>query len=100
MLRASSSVSPALLATYRSYSADPMKYFLLVYHQPSGRLDLEEEYSDAARQAALDRRFELEHLYRTAPDYEVVLLGARSKEDLVQTHARYFKSVRELARSA
>ena len=77
-----------------------MKYFLLVYHQPSGRLELEEEYSDAARAAALDRRFELEREYRTSPEYEVVLLGARSKADLVQTHARYFKSVRELAASA
>ena len=77
-----------------------MKYFLLVYHQPTGRLDLEEEYSDAARFAALDRRFELERTYRTQPEFEVVLLGARSKDDLMQTHARYFKSVRELAASA
>lgn len=77
-----------------------MKYFLLVYHQPTGRLALEEEYSDPARDAALDRRFELERKYRMSPEFEVVLLGARSKEDLIQTHARYFKSVRELAASA
>jgi hypothetical protein len=77
-----------------------MKYFLLVYHQPTGRLELEEEFSDAARLAALDRRFELEREYRTSPEFEVVLLGARSKDDLIQTHARYFKSVGELAASA
>lgn len=77
-----------------------MKYFLLVYHQPSGRLEHEEEFSDAARGAALERRFELERQYRTTPEFEVVLLGARTKKDLLQTHARYFKSVRELAASA
>ena len=77
-----------------------MKYYLLVYHQPTGRLELEEEYSDVARSAALDRRFELERTYRTSPEFEVVLLGARSKSDLIQTHARYFKSVQELAASA
>lgn len=74
-----------------------MKYFLLVYDQRSGLIQPIREFPGSAVEQALERRFELERDYRDQPDIEVVVLSARSTEDLGRTHARYFKSVRELA---
>jgi hypothetical protein len=42
----------------------------------------------------------LEREHRLEPHIEVVLLGARSEDVLKRTHARYFKTVRELVDSA
>jgi len=47
-----------------------------------------------------ERRFALEREHRLEPHIEVVLLGARSEDVLKRTHARYFKTVRELVDSA
>ena len=74
-----------------------MKYFVLVYKQMSGALQVFEEFPEGAGHEALDRRFELELEYRNNPDAEVVVLGADSRSDLEKTHARYFKNLRELA---
>ena len=72
-----------------------MNYFLLIYNQRSGDLEVE-EFAQAA-DAALDRRFELERENRDRPEVEVVVLSAQSLEALERTHARYFKNVRQLA---
>ncbi len=76
-----------------------MPQFLIVYDQLTGAVELS-EYADDARVEALERRFALEREHRLEPHIEVVLLGARSEEVLRRTHARYFKSVRELVDSA
>ena len=76
-----------------------MPQFLVVYNQLTGDVQLS-EYPDEARAEALQRRFALEREHRLEPHIEVVLLGARSEDVLRRTHARYFKSVRELAESA
>jgi hypothetical protein len=76
-----------------------MKYFLLVYDQRNQRvLDVENYGEDGA--AALARRFELDRQYAAEPAIEVVLLSAESEAALSRTHARYFKSVGELAEAA
>lgn len=76
-----------------------MPQFLIVYNQQTGDVELT-PYTDDQRDAARDHRFELERLHRLDPHIEVVLLSARSEEVVRQTHARYFKSVRELVESA
>jgi len=75
-----------------------MQYFLLVYDRATGSL-LRDPAAFAAgeREAALTLRFAVEKEYRDNTDVEVVVLGAESRDDLLRTHARYFKSVSELA---
>lgn len=50
---------------------------------------------DRAKAQAL--RFAAEKELRTDPDVEVVILAAQSREALVQTHSRYFKTLSQLA---
>ena len=76
-----------------------MPQFLVVYNQLTGEVEFS-EYADDAREEALERRFALARDHRLEPHIEVVLLGARSEDVLKRTHARYFKTVRELAESA
>ena len=76
-----------------------MKYFVLIYDQLAGRLLDVENYGPEGAAAALARRFELDRQYAAKPKVEVVLLSAESEEALRQTHARYFKSVNELAQA-
>ncbi|MGH3810241.1 MAG: hypothetical protein ACRDRU_27195 [Pseudonocardiaceae bacterium] len=73
-----------------------MAHFLLVYDRSAGKLLHEERYQ--SRVDALHARFvaEAEHR-RGADDVEVVVLSAGSREDLLRTHARYFRSLAELA---
>jgi hypothetical protein len=73
--------------------------FLIVYNQQTGDVHLD-AYDDDQRDQALADRFELERLHRLEPHMEVVLLSARSEDLLRQTHARSFKTVRELVESA
>jgi hypothetical protein len=72
-----------------------MPQFLVVYNQTTGEVEVE-EYADEDRKAALDRRFALEREHRLEPHVEVVLLGARSRDVLERTHARYFQDIGEL----
>jgi hypothetical protein len=76
-----------------------MRYFLLIYNQKTGEVQTE-EFPRSAGRLALDRRFELEDEYQNDPAIEVVLLGAASRDDLLKTHARYFKTPRELVAHA
>jgi hypothetical protein len=45
----------------------------------------------------MGRRVKEEMAHKDEPDIEVILLTASSPEALLRTHARYFKSVPELA---
>lgn len=76
-----------------------MPQFLIVYNQNTGAVSID-RFDDDAREEAQDRRFALEREHRLKPHMEVVLLGARSEDVLRRTHARYFKTVRELVESA
>ena len=76
-----------------------MPQFLIVYNQTTGDVTVD-RYDDDARDLAQQRRFALEREHRLEPHIEVVLLGARSEDVLHRTHARYFKTVRELMETA
>jgi len=73
-----------------------VSHYLLVYRRSTGRL---EECADLGpdADAALARRFEREKRESGDSDVEVVVLSAPSREALLRTHGRYFKSVGELA---
>jgi len=73
-----------------------MKQFLLVYRRSTGQLLRIEELGEK-HLLAMTRRIENESIHKDDPDVEVVLLGSSSLEALKRTHARYFKSVRDLA---
>lgn len=73
-----------------------MKHFLLQYRRSTGQLvDLRDLGEDRAK--ALVLRFAMEKKVRTDPDVEVVILAAQSRDALVHTHARYFKTMSQLA---
>ncbi|MGO9910293.1 MAG: hypothetical protein ACLPQS_03905 [Acidimicrobiales bacterium] len=76
-----------------------MKYFLLAFDRAQGRLvDDIVEYSDSKE--AFAARVAREALARDeGVDLEVVVLGAASREALVNTHSRYFGVLRELSAS-
>jgi hypothetical protein len=74
-----------------------MTHFLLVYDQAAGRLLQIEEFPDADRATALDKRFALERMYADDPNLEIIVLSAADRTALQATHARYFKDVQELA---
>lgn len=76
-----------------------MPQFLIVYNQNTGDVSVD-RFDDDVRDVAQERRFALEREHRLEPHIEVVLLGARSEDVLRRTHARYFKTVRELVESA
>lgn len=70
-----------------------MSHFLLVYDRSTGTLvELKEMDTEAAR----DARAALEVKHRGHPDIEIVVLNADSAAALRHTHARYFKTPREL----
>jgi hypothetical protein len=73
-----------------------MTHFLLVYRRSTGEL-VEDRDLGQDRAEALKVRFAREQREKDDPDVEVVLLSASSREALMQTHARYFKSVQQLA---
>ena len=73
-----------------------MNQYLVRYRRSTGDL-LQFEDLGPDRAAAMDRRLEEERVHKDDPDIEVVLLTASSREALIRTHARYFKSVPELA---
>lgn len=75
-----------------------MKHYLMVFHRPSGRVVYSAEYTD--RHEALRARFDAEREYLDESDIEVVVLAADSKDALKRTHARYFKPVAGLFKSA
>ena len=73
-----------------------MTQFLVLYRRTTGDL-LHFEDLGPDRASAMNRRLEAEKIHKNDSDVEVVLLSASSREALIRTHARYFKSVSELA---
>lgn len=76
-----------------------MNYYVLIYSQVEGRVLDVENYGPDSAPAALARRFELDREHSGHEGVEIVLLSAESEDALRQTHARYFKSVNELAQA-
>jgi hypothetical protein len=74
-----------------------MTQFLIVYDQRAGVVEELREFTDGDRDVALAERFALERLHLPDEHIEVVVLSAASRADLERTHARYFKSVAEIA---
>ena len=73
-----------------------MTQYLVRYRRSTGDL-LQFEDLGPDRAAAMERRLEEERAHKDDSDVEVVLLTSASQEALIRTHARYFKSVSELA---
>jgi hypothetical protein len=74
-------------------------YYLLVFDRHEGRLIGEIiEFSDS-REAFAARMAREAVAREQGTDLEVVVLGAASREALVNTHSRYFGVVRELSAS-
>lgn len=70
-----------------------LKHFVVVFDRRVGTLRRLSEYPDSM--TAMSERFRLEA--ERDPAVEIVVLSARSRAELVRTHARYFKSLTDIA---
>ena len=72
-----------------------MKHFLIVFDRPHRRLEVR-EFDEAQRDAAFAARLRAEHEHAGDPNTEVVLLSAPSRDMLMRTHGRYFRTLAEM----
>lgn len=75
-----------------------MPNFLLVFNRRTGEMSDLREFD--AYVDAMNARFAAERTHRQEPDVEVVVLTARSEQELRATHSRYFQTGRDLAQTA
>jgi hypothetical protein len=75
-----------------------MTYFVIVYNRQTGEVKVS-QFAEAQRHEARSLRFLLENDLTERPEYEVVVLGGGSLEQIKRTHGRYFKNVSERAAS-
>jgi len=73
----------------------PMENFLVVYNRRTGASHVRKFPAGRARDA-IRERFNQERLHRHDPDIEVVVLSSSSREELLKTHSRYFRSAEEM----
>lgn len=71
----------------------------MVYNRRTGENSVR-EFSSGTGREAIRERFEQERQYRDNPDVEVVVLSSSSREELEETHSRYFRSVVDLLGTA
>lgn len=72
-------------------------HFLIEYDPPRGELVTFETFPGSEWEAAAKARLALElDLLHRGVAHEVVILEAESKEALMKSHARYFKTAEEL----
>jgi hypothetical protein len=76
-----------------------MRNFLVVYNRRTGENSLR-EFAEGCGREAIRERFAQERLHRNDPDIEVVVLGSNSRDELLRTHSRYFRSAGEILASA
>ena len=75
--------------------------FLIEYHREQSRLVSITPFEESERDAADERRLELEvQLNMQRINNEVVTLDAENEQALRKTHRRYFENLEELAASA
>jgi hypothetical protein len=75
-----------------------MRNFLVVYNRRTGENTVR-EFPPGQGREAIRARFEAERQNRGNSDIEVVVLGSQSREELLKTHSRYFRSAREMVKS-
>jgi hypothetical protein len=76
-------------------------FFLLVYDRSTAKVISLDPLDMNDIQSAFDMRLELESEALTSDlNFEVVILEAASKEELRQSHARYFENLRGILESA
>lgn len=76
-----------------------MRNFLVVYNRRTGAARVE-EFGEGCGREAIRQRFAAEREHRGDPDIEVVVLSSSSREELLKTHSRYFRSAREIIEHA
>jgi hypothetical protein len=72
-----------------------MRNFLVVYNRRTGENTLR-EFPEGRGREAIRERFVQERLHTGDTDIEVVVLGSSSREELMRTHSRYFRSAGEI----
>lgn len=75
-----------------------MKHYLLQYNRRTGQLRHSEYEGDVGRREALRARLEAERGTKDA-DLEIVVISARSLDEVRRTHGRYFSSVTEQSKN-
>jgi hypothetical protein len=76
-----------------------MRNFLVVYNRRTGKSTVR-EFPEGSGREAIRERFANERHYRDNPDIEVVVLGSSSRDELMKTHSRYFRSAGEILEEA
>lgn len=76
-----------------------MRNFLVIYNRRTGANKVQEFPAGCGREA-IRQRFVAEREHRDDPDIEVVVLGSDSREELLKTHSRYFRSAEEILEHA
>jgi hypothetical protein len=76
-----------------------MRNFLVVYNRRTGATTVR-EFGEGRAREAIRQRFAAEQVHRGDPDIEVVVLGSSSRDELVKTHSRYFRSATEILERA
>jgi hypothetical protein len=74
-----------------------VNHYLVVFDRSKGEVLRHKRCDD--RNDALAARFAAEREHSGDPEIEVVVLGARSWDDVKRTHGRYFKGFGQLAAS-
>ena len=72
-----------------------MSYFLIVFDNATGTLELLKEFRETQLADVMNTRFELERKHETEALVEVVVVGAPSIDAVRKTHGRYFRHERE-----
>lgn len=72
--------------------------FLLEYVRPSGRLRNERAFEDSEIEVANAARLAAELDSAGSSDVEIVIIRSHSREEMIRTHGRYFKTFAELSR--
>jgi hypothetical protein len=78
---------------------EAMRNFLVIYNRRTGQNSVR-EFPPGQGRAAIRARFEEERQNQGNPDIEVVVLGSKSRDELMRTHSRYFQSAQDLLRPA
>jgi hypothetical protein len=76
-----------------------MRNFLVVYNRRTGSSDVR-EFPEGFGREAIRERFAQERLHRGNLDIEVVVLSSSSRDELMKTHSRYFRSAEEILEQA
>lgn len=79
---------------------EAMNHYLLSFKRSSGRLTVEKFEGVDAGRTALRARFAAEAKFAGQDDVELVVIQARSEDEIRRTHSRYFQSVRQLTQTA